>query len=339
MFDKVIRSVSSTIAVDVKKAWAELSSSSKINHANSPTVQNKPGHLSCSICQDIISNICSYTEPGDLMSLRCCSKHLRCCVDRLRDEYWATHLPISSLSEKHNDCKRLYFERLFYSSQTEFRHFQSIQWYYAAIHMYNSKYTSGVVGLLSDIGWVNDDKLAKILSRKRFMTMHTVITNTMKDVHNFKAITLRLGQEGPHSFLPLEALQHMHPTEYNTIMNNAIETPGFINYAVNLIQLKPEHEYLRWTAYYGVFRDLMVFERRVDVINYTATLDAAAATALWVVTLEDYDASVLDDIYPRFSTSPRSCYYSAPMAQTKQRLENRIYDTHRALNQAVGDTM
>lgn len=333
MLDKIIKSVSSTLVLDVKKAWTELSSS-KVHR-----VDNKPGHLSHGVCHDIISNICAFIEPGDLMSLRRCNKHLQSCVDQLRDEYWAAQLPVSLVSEKHNDCKRLYFERLFYSTQTELRHFQSIQWYYAAIHMYNSKYTSGVVGLLSDIGWVNDDKLAKILSRKRFMTMHTVITDTMKDVHNFKAITLRLGHEGPHSFLPLEALQHMHPTEYNTIMHNAIEAPGFINYAVNLIHLRPEHEYLRWTAYYGVFRDLMVFESRRDVINYTATLDAAAATALWVVTLEDYEASVLDDIYPRFSTSPRSCYYNMSMTQTMQRLENRIYDTHRALNQAVNGTV
>ena len=273
------------------------------------------------------------------MSLRQCSKQLKASVDYLRDEFWAAYIPHVHVSKTHNDAKRLYFEYLFHSSQTEFRHFKSIQWYYAAVHTYNRKYSRGVVGLLSDIGWVSNDKLAKILSRKRFMTMHTVITETMKDVHNFKAITINLGQEGPHSFLPLEALQHMHPTEYNTIMHNTTTAPGFIDYAVNLIQLRPEHEYLRWTAYYGVFRDLMVFETRADVVKYTASLDAATATALWVVTLEDYEASVLDEIYPRFHTEPRGCYFEAPMLSTMNRLENRIYATHRALHQTYKDML
>lgn len=40
---------------------------------------------------------------------------------------------------------------------------------------------------------------------------------------------------------------------------------GFLGYAVRLLQLRPEHESLRWTALFAVFKDLVVFQTTEQV--------------------------------------------------------------------------
>lgn len=50
----------------------------------------------------------------------------------------------------------------------------------------------------------------------------------------------------------------------------APETPtpaGFLGYAVRLLRLRPQHESLRWTVLYALFKDLAVFETKEQVRN------------------------------------------------------------------------
>ena len=48
--------------------------------------------------------------------------------------------------------------------------------------------------------------------------------------------------------------------------------PGFLGYAINLLRLRPEHEYLRRNVLWIIFRDLMVFDTLESQIQYTECL-------------------------------------------------------------------
>eukprot|EP00903_Cladosiphon_okamuranus_P013372 g12462.t1 len=141
----------------------------------------------------------------------------------------------------------------------------------------------GVVGLLSDLVTVPDPRIARALSHKRRAAMSTVVVKNDDVVFDFRRRGIHTG---PVNFLPLSTLLLENPTplvaplptplvlsssggggdegdEGGGLLPLSPETPapaGFIGYAVRLLQLRPEHESLRWTVLFAVFKDLVVFE-------------------------------------------------------------------------------
>jgi hypothetical protein len=45
------------------------------------------------------------------------------------------------------------------------------------------------------------------------------------------------------------------------------DAPGFVGYAVNLIQLRPEDEHLRDSVFWDIFQRLMVFRTEEDAVK------------------------------------------------------------------------
>jgi hypothetical protein len=87
---------------------------------------------------------------------------------------------------------------------------------------------------------------------------------------------------------------------------SASELPeGFIGYAVNLLQMRPEHEYLRFTVFGVIFYNLMVFTTRDAANRYASTVEVQQIQGLWTVALDDYSDAELDAVFPRLLTSPR----------------------------------
>jgi hypothetical protein len=113
---------------------------------------------------------------------------------------------------------------------------------------------------------------------------------------------------GPGSFLPYETSQR-RPLDMNTLPLSGLsvsELPeGFIGYAVNLLQLRPEHEYLRFTVFGVIFFNLMVFTTRAAANQYASTVDVQQIQGLWTVALDDYSDAELDAVFPRLLTSSR----------------------------------
>ncbi|CAM9538106.1 unnamed protein product [Ectocarpus sp. 8 AP-2014] len=149
----------------------------------------------------------------------------------------------------------------------------------------------GVIGLLSDLVTVPDPRIARALSHKRRAALSTVVVDNDKVLFDFRRRGL---YTGPVNFLPLSTLVVDNPTplaplllplllppqrrigivpagtedgdgreEGADLLPRAPESPapaGFLGYAVRLLRLRPEHEPLRWTALFALFRDLAVFE-------------------------------------------------------------------------------
>ncbi|CAM9968094.1 unnamed protein product, partial [Choristocarpus tenellus] len=123
----------------------------------------------------------------------------------------------------------------------------------------------GVLGLICDLGYIEDSSIARAISHKRRPAMSTVIVKDTGVIYDFRK---RGMYSGPLNFLPVSELLHS-PIEspdseglLPTIPNGP--HPGFLGYAVDLVRLRPEYEPLRLTVLYAVFKDLSVFETCVE---------------------------------------------------------------------------
>ncbi|CAM9399400.1 unnamed protein product [Hapterophycus canaliculatus] len=156
----------------------------------------------------------------------------------------------------------------------------------------------GVIGLLSDLVTIPNVRIARALSHKRRAALSTVVVHSDKVIFDFRRRGLHTGPvnflplstlrlENPTPLAPLLLPLLLPPAPRNTAAggNNgghaledrrggvevegagllplAPETPtpaGFLGYAVRLLHLRPEHEPLRWTVLFALFKDLVVFE-------------------------------------------------------------------------------
>lgn len=129
-----------------------------------------------------------------------------------------------------------------------------------------------MIGLVSDLCAIPDPRIARAVSHKRRAAMVTAVVTNEDVIYDFRRSGL---YKGPLNFLPLRTLQLAHPLagafapaeredrEEGVLLPPAPETPpppGFLGYAVRLMRLRPEHEQLRWTVLYTLFKDLAVFE-------------------------------------------------------------------------------
>jgi hypothetical protein len=108
----------------------------------------------------------------------------------------------------------------------------------------------GIVGMVCDLVAFEDRAVGRAIAQKRQSSMNTVIVENSYTVLEFKkAGTVR----GPMTFLPLSSSILAFPV-YRKIKplverdnKHTITAPGFIGFASELVQLRPEHEYLRDT--------------------------------------------------------------------------------------------
>eukprot|EP00602_Paraphysomonas_sp_CaronLab_P001121 CAMPEP_0185018892 /NCGR_PEP_ID=MMETSP1103-20130426/1568_1 /TAXON_ID=36769 /ORGANISM="Paraphysomonas bandaiensis, Strain Caron Lab Isolate" /LENGTH=366 /DNA_ID=CAMNT_0027548933 /DNA_START=8 /DNA_END=1108 /DNA_ORIENTATION=- len=264
---------------------------------------------------DLASEIASYLNVNELCMFAAVDRFSRDVFRYLASEgsgYWKRALQqhFSGWSVERQPLSIVSFVSCHLSTlQTELKHIQSAHQCYNALHEYYIRCKgSGVIGLVCDIAWVEDSLLAVVLSRKRYMTMLTVLTERESDVHRFKKTVTSYGLR---SFLPVQVSARIEDDlDLQRIQRNDLTVDGFISWAVNIIQLRKEHEYMRYTVFWGLFRDLMVFKTRADAIRYSTTLSVEEINKFWCVTLEDYTQEVLDTTFPRFSCrKPRASMY------------------------------
>lgn len=219
--------------------------------------------------------------------------------------------------------------------ESEYKHFMSAENFYTCFHEYSIvNQLPGIIGMVCDIGYLEDPIVAAVISRKRYMTMLTVLTEHERDVHKFKK-TLMATQDAAvsriRSFLPVLSAQGIIvDADLERVVSSAESmsaVPGFIGFAVKLIKLRPEHEYMRYSVFWGLFRDLMVFETREQAQSYGATLTLLELTKFWFTCLDDYTLEELDNTYPRFQSmnfKERDSYTTTSPRETKRQLERQI---------------
>ena len=103
-----------------------------------------------------------------------------------------------------------------------------------------------------------NEKISKAVSLQRGPALLTVIIKDMSVVENYRN-SVSEGQQIPISFLPIDATSkdEMSASKIDSLDRN-ITSPGFIGYVIDLLKLRKEHEYLRYTVMWTLFTDVMV---------------------------------------------------------------------------------
>ena len=99
-----------------------------------------------------------------------------------------------------------------------------------------------------------------------------------------------------------------------------VNIPGFVGYAVNLLRLREEHEYLRYSVLWIVFKNLMIFETDEDRLSYAATLPFNEIEEFWAISLDFYDYPALNERYPQLLTSRNDQFELSETIPTSQRV-------------------
>ena len=213
----------------------------------------------------------------------------------------------------------------------EIAHLNAAKGIYEAIYLYNRYYSRGIIGIVSDLAWLDDIRVARALSRKRFMAMVTLIMERDEDIIALKrAVHGRV--HGISSFLTVESVSRAAQADNSIdVLSQHIGFPGFMGYAVNLIKLREEHEYLRRTVFWSLFRDLMVFETRVSKLEFKSLLEPQALKDFWGVALDDYSEDILNAAKPCFRSNQQrdlNAYVMNPndrLMKLKKCLENGLH--------------
>jgi hypothetical protein len=149
-----------------------------------------------------------------------------------------------------------------------------------------------VVGLLSNVGRFNDTALAIAVSIARYQAMTTVIIRDKSVAMRYKR---GLRFDGPVSFCSLSSGQNpgwMRQSEHLP----RIQAPGFLGYVVELIELRPQEEHLRFTALLWCYANLCVFttEREAIAANEARLREDSTADHLRYVSLDLLDQPGFD---------------------------------------------
>eukprot|EP01041_Mallomonas_annulata_P000640 gene640-1233_t len=253
---------------------------------------------------DTLRQIVSYLHPKEA-----CYVQVSCAFSRATfidgiDSFWinqlSRRLPGSLPTCRYAYAK--YVEDNNLELESEIQHIQSVSHIYEAIQQCKTIRIGNIIGMICDLIWFADERIARTMSKKRFMAMRTIITRTEQDVLKVKRVTECM-EKSPKSFLSYENAtrnQAMYLTEQTRILTEENNIPGFIGYVVNLVKLRKEHEYLRMTVIWSLFRDMMVFESTEAKLSYKSLLEPESMKDFWGVGLNDYSDEELQTVQPSF---------------------------------------
>jgi chromosome segregation ATPase len=119
--------------------------------------------------------------------------------------------------------------------------------------------SSGIVGVIAEIGYISDDKMDKVISTIFTNGMNIVVMKNKESTEVWKKKYENV-VDAKISFLPLDSIYKPKKNENNgKIIFDDIDYEGFMGYAVNLIELKEEDEYLR-SCFYAIIGDTIIFD-------------------------------------------------------------------------------
>ena len=124
-----------------------------------------------------------------------------------------------------------------------------------------------LLGAIFDLIAVEDKRIANAISNKRQNAMKTVVVRRGERFAEFRRKERRAGGAKPLSFIPLDmSFDSIAPGPMELKLEGA-NHEGFLGYVVNLVKLRPEHEHLRYTVLWALFKDLSVWKDKESVVE------------------------------------------------------------------------
>jgi hypothetical protein len=281
---------------------------------------------------DMMAHVFSYLNAEEICAFRTCGKFTDACFHVVRDSLWqlqcvhdfgVEHLQTDQSGAITNNYAK-YLHNHHAVLDHEYQHVKSLAHCYQALSIYFSRNNNchGVFGMVCDLFWADDERVAMALSRNRYWALPTIIVDTEQRVYEFKKVTSACVRNGPASFLTLSmaAQSFQDASEEYRFMDNDPRTlaiPGFVGYAINLLRMKKELEFLKFTVLPILFKNLMVFETMEAKDNFEMTLTAAERVSFRGIGLDEtVDGNVATvntsqaRVYPCFKwRESRGCYF------------------------------
>ncbi|CAN0018652.1 unnamed protein product [Ascophyllum nodosum] len=267
------------------------------------------------IPEDAYINTCSYLTAPELCAVRCLNRQFLETAERHGEDLWGRLCCRDFPSMARAGAQiglpahQQYIRNVMLRAEEELGNLRSTLDVRKSLEAFISRGGAGIIGIASDIASLPDPRIARAVSHKRRAALWSVVVTNERVIQEFRRRGLH---RGPLNFLPIRALQHDRHLALSTAATGnlgadracpalpmAPELPeppaGFLGFVVRLIRLRPEHEHLRWTFFFAVFRDLMVFEsaaqaealraRRPNGHLFYCSLDQVG---------EDHDPLILD---------------------------------------------
>ena len=170
------------------------------------------------------------------------------------------------------DWKKAYKAALFEKYKGECHHMITLQKAMKTVQDYQGcrlAEKDDIIGLVADMVMFDDPDVARCLSEKRQQGLNMVLMKTRNALTRFKN-SRRYGVLVPYdlAYMTMDtdfAAIRSNVTQYCDVQNmkdlpKIRNEPNFLGYAIHLVRLRPEHEYLRSNFLFSmVFLNLMVF--------------------------------------------------------------------------------
>ena len=157
---------------------------------------------------------------------------------------------------------------------------------------YSDSHRHDIVGAISNLIRFDDDNVARCISLFRPQASNIVVMRSQESVLRFK-LSRSNGVPVPFngiSYITLDSdfdclrTSSGFPSGIDALPD-ARDEEGFIGYAVRLARLRKQHEYLRSTVLWTIFRNLMVFETSAAGTRY-AERHKMDGTVVWTTGLD-----------------------------------------------------
>ncbi|CAM9456506.1 unnamed protein product [Choristocarpus tenellus] len=207
----------------------------------------------------VLCYLFSFLDAKSLCTVRRLSVGMFRATDHCSETLWGTLLrqdfPVGHNLEVSNHHQE-YVINVKLRATDEVSNFHATRRARQSLYEYSSRF-GGVIGLVCDLGYVEDARVARAISNKRRPAMSTAIVDNSNVICDFRK---RGYFSGPLNFLPVDAI---------SLEGSLPPIPGgphrgFLGYAVDLVRLRPEHEMLRLTVLFAALKDLAVFETCAD---------------------------------------------------------------------------
>lgn len=253
---------------------------------------SQPRHNGSIIPDDVIILVLEFLDPRSLCIAQLLETRVRKLAIYHSKYLWDRHFAVAAFTIGPNvssdETRMVYLEARLARMERDIAHYHNSHHVrsamYAFAHASELPFSCGVIGMVGDLCMVDDERIASAISRKRNAAMTTVIVRDVGTIERFRK-SGPSHTRGPSSYMPLTTTLKMQDEPFP-----AVNAPGFLGYAMHLIKLRPQHEYLR-DAMYTLFRNLMVFDTMENSIAFREELtrnNPNGARKQWLVALDQF---------------------------------------------------
>lgn len=255
-----------------------------------------------SATQDLLLHIVGYLDARSTATLQATDRCTRATLLRSLKSIWDMHtardFPVEVTTPSGCGGYAGYLEQLCALKDKKVRNLESLLKEHSNIYKYTRR-KGGILGCLSELAYLDDPLVAAAISRRRFMAMNTIAVVDGNTICDFKHATKYSGQA---TFFPLDAVANCTVDEETQFKLNNPPTwfKGFRGFVLQLLRLEPQHEHLRNTVYYTIFKDMMVFDKMEQLVEYNELTQREN----FAIALDFWPTEELDAVYPRLLLRP-----------------------------------